>query len=61
VTQHYIVKIRSGHGAQYAHVEYPAGQQPELGSMILEIDAGPADTAGEAWTMWHVKMGSVKA
>jgi hypothetical protein len=57
---HYIVTIASGHGSQFAHIEVPKGANVPISGVILAVDAGPFDTAEEAWAAWHQKQGNLK-
>jgi len=57
--KHWICRIRSDHGEQYGHIESLETPHSGMHSHIIEVDSGPADTAGEAWGLWHVKKGNL--
>jgi hypothetical protein len=54
---HWIVRVNSGHGVQFAHVEDE--NRPATDARILEVMEGPFDTAEEAWYSHHWRNGHI--
>ena len=51
--KHWIVKVHSDHGHQHSHFECDEIPHQGLHALVREVVAGPADTAEEAWQLWH--------
>jgi hypothetical protein len=56
----YIVRVNSGHGSQFAIIEYNGSGDPPLTGLLAAVECGPYETAEAAWTAWHKRQGSLK-
>lgn len=61
MSKHWIVKLQAhGEHERYSHIESDEKPHSGMHALISEVDSGPADTAGQAWEMWHLKRGNLK-
>lgn len=58
-TGHYIVRVVSNQGVQFAHLELPEGYNTDTHPLIGEIHTGPHEDAVLAW-LEHRKLRQIE-